>query len=516
MVVFTREMASEVTAMARERPARRLATVTRVLWVLLGICIVGMPSQTCCASDLRYQLGKRVQRFEAAWEHKDSPEARARVLAPLQAAVSAFFSGNQAGAGKAIDQACLALDDEPASAEQQLWHSLNVSLASPLVPLGTPEVELRIERSYKLTETPDPAGSLQVALLQGEQVCVEGETSWTHLSQAYTVPTADLPAGDYRLRVRLKQGERLFELPTQLLSVTADPAKRLAKLAEQEAALPEATHGSPRRTLRDTVRELKGLLGASRPETDYPAHALLEQCETWSSQLFDGEAVRLATGPGQYWISPQEGRQSARCRLLWPSKLGSSSSGTSSEEQSPSQTPGPRPLVIALHGAGGSENMFFDAYGAGKIVRLCEERGWLLLAPRLSPLTGTGLDLPGLIAAVDALHPVDRRQVYVVGHSMGAMQGLNLTARHPEVVRRLAILGGGQRVRQLNAFQQVPLFAGAGAEDFGRGGVQQVARQFRQAGLSLDERDYPQVEHLGIVQVALEDVFRFFEAGGQP
>jgi hypothetical protein len=43
-----------------------------------------------------------------------------------------------------------------------------------------------------------------------------------------------------------------------------------------------------------------------------------------------------------------------------------------------------------------------------------------------------------------------------------------------------------------------------------------VARQFRQAGLTLEERDYPQVEHLGIVQVALEDVFRFFEAGSQP
>lgn len=511
MVLSIDDWASAVTSPARHWPMRRLGLLTRVLLISWGLCVSWMPPQPCRASDLRYQLGKRVHRFEAAWEKKDSPEARARVLAPLQAAVSAFFSGNQAGAGKAIDQACLALDEGAASPEQQLWHSLNVSLASPLVPLGTPQVELRIDRGYKLTETPEPSGMVQVALLQGERVCFEGETHWTHLAQTYAVPTAELPAGDYRLRVRLKQGERLFELPLQLLSVTADPAGRLAKLADEESSLPENTLGSTRRTLRDTVRELKGLLAASRPETDYPAHALLEQCETWNSQLARGDVVRLATGPGQYWISPQDGRKSARCRLLWPSKP-----GTSREGQSPSQPLEPRPLVIALHGAGGSENMFFDAYGAGKIVRLCEERGWLLLAPRLSPLTGTGLDLPGLIAAVDALHPVDRRQIYVVGHSMGAMQGLNLTARHPEVVRRLAILGGGQRVRQVDAFQQIPLFAGAGAEDFGRGGIQQVARQFRQAGLTLEERDYPQVEHLGIVQVALEDVFRFFEAGGQP
>lgn len=507
----TTDLASAVTTVAWLEPARRpgLPTWLPLIPLVFSLCV--MSPADCHASDLRYQLGKRVQRFEAAWEQKDSPEARLRVLAPLQAAVSAFFSGNQAGAGKALDQACLALDEGDASPERQLWHSLNVSLPSPLVPLGTPEIELRIERGYKLADTPEPAGILEVSLLKGEQVFHVGVTPWTQLAQTCPVPTAELPEGDYRLQLRVKLEDRLFELPQQVLSVTSDPAKRLAKLTEEEAALPEDTPGSPRRTLRDTVRELKGLLGASRPETDYPAHALLGQCEAWSSELARGEAVRLATGPGQYWISPQQGRKSARCRLLWPSQQ-----EASTDKAARSPPLGPRPLVIALHGAGGSENMFFDAYGAGKIVRLCEERGWLLLAPRVSPLAGAGLELPELIAAVDALCPVDRRQVFVLGHSMGAMQGLNLTARHPEVVRRLAILGGGQRVRQIDAFQQIPLFAGAGAEDFGRGGVQQVARQFRQAGLTLEERDYPQVEHLGIVQVALEDVFRFFEAGGQP
>lgn len=510
MVFSTGDLKSAVTSATGIRSARQRGWLTRVLLIPLACCFSWMWVRPCRASDLRYQLGKRVHRFEVAWEQRDSPEARARVLVPLQAAVSAFFSGNQTAAGKALDQACLALNEAETFPEQQLWHSLNVSVATPLIPLGTPEVELRIERGYKLPETPEPAGILQVALLRGDHVQTDLVGPWNQLSQTVVLSAADLPEGDYQLRVRLKQGERLFEFPAQILSVAAHPARRLSKLADDEAALPEETPGSSRRTLRDTVRELKGLLGASRPETDYPAHALLELCEDWSSQLSRGDEVRLATGPGQYWISPQAGRRSARCRLLWPSNQ------EMPARNSPSDSPAPRPLVIALHGAGGSENMFFDAYGAGKIVRLCEERGWLLLAPRLSPLTGTGLELPELIAAVDAVHPVDRRRVFVVGHSMGAMQGLNLTSRSPEVVRRLAILGGGQRVRQVAAFQQVPLFAGAGVEDFGRGGVQQVARQFHQAGLTLEERDYPQVEHLGIVQVALEDVFRFFEAGETP
>jgi hypothetical protein len=57
----------------------------------------------------------------------------------------------------------------------------------------------------------------------------------------------------------------------------------------------------------------------------------------------------------------------------------------------------------------------------------------------------------------------------------------------------------------------VDLFAAAGAEDFGRGGVKQVIAQWRKAGLPIEERDYPQVEHLGVVQVALDDVFAQFE-----
>ena len=480
-------------------------------WIVGLILLWGPGTATRVnASDQRYQLGKRVQRFEAAWEQHDSPEARGRVLAPLQAAVSAFFSGNQSAAGKALDQALQALEPATGSAVVPVWHSLNVSLPSPLIPLGTAQIEVRLDRAYKLSDTPDPDGEVEVSLRQGDHEVIVATVAWTEFGQVVAVPTPELPAGDYRLRVRLQQGTEQLELPPQTISVTADPAGRIAKLLEDIGGLPAEANGAARQTVRDTARELKGLLGASRPETDYPAHALLESCEAWSAQLARGEAVSLANGPGQYWISPQEGRKSARCRFLWPRKPAPATTPSATEPSTP------RPLVIALHGAGGSENMFFDAYGAGKIVRLCEERGWLLLAPRLSPLTGTGLDLPGLIAAVDVLHPVDRRQVFVVGHSMGAMQGLNLTSRSPEVVRRLAILGGGQRVRQVGDFTQIPLFAGAGAEDFGRGGVQQVARQFRQAGLTLEERDYPQIEHLGIVQIALEDVFRFFEAGAAP
>ena len=61
--------------------------------------------------------------------------------------------------------------------------------------------------------------------------------------------------------------------------------------------------------------------------------------------------------------------------------------------------------------------MFFDAYGNGKIVRLCRQRGWLLVAPRLSFL-GLGMPVDHMIAEISNLYAVDRQRILVVGHSM--------------------------------------------------------------------------------------------------
>ena len=73
--------------------------------------------------------------------------------------------------------------------------------------------------------------------------------------------------------------------------------------------------------------------------------------------------------------------------------------------------------MLALHGAGGSENLFFDSYGDGEIVRQCAQRGWYLCAPR----AGLGVpDLPALIDALAQRYPIDTRRVLLVGHSMGA------------------------------------------------------------------------------------------------
>jgi acetyl esterase/lipase len=56
---------------------------------------------------------------------------------------------------------------------------------------------------------------------------------------------------------------------------------------------------------------------------------------------------------------------------------------------------------------------------------------------------------------------------------------------------------------------------GAGAADFGRPGAAAFAKRLEAAGAAVDYREYPDVEHMVIVQAALDDVFRFLDQVGE-
>src|SRR5262249_54156397 len=155
----------------------------------------------------------------------------------------------------------------------------------------------------------------------------------------------------------------------------------------------------------------------------------------------------------------------------------------------------PLPLVVALHGAGGSENLFFDGYGAGKAVRLCRDRGWLLVAPR-SGLVG-GVSLPEVIDELAALYPVDRKRVFVVGHSMGAGQAVAAAQQTPERFAAVAALGGSGRLGKAEAVRALPFFIGVGDLDFALKGARQLGQRLKEGGVKdVRLKEYADVEHL--------------------
>lgn len=107
-----------------------------------------------------------------------------------------------------------------------------------------------------------------------------------------------------------------------------------------------------------------------------------------------------------------------------------------------------RPLgvLVALHGAGGDENMFVDAYGAGVTARMAAEAQLVLVSPATTAFSRSPATLDSLLAVLGREHRIDATRVYLLGHSMGAGAAAKLAGERPQVVRAAACLAGGAPV----------------------------------------------------------------------
>ncbi len=104
--------------------------------------------------------------------------------------------------------------------------------------------------------------------------------------------------------------------------------------------------------------------------------------------------------------------------------------------------PDPLPVIVALHGAGGNEHMFVEAYGAGRLAALAEERGFVLVSPTTPAAAADPEALERILAFVETSHRVDRRRVHLLGHSMGAAAAWSMALRSPDRIASVACLAG--------------------------------------------------------------------------
>jgi len=102
------------------------------------------------------------------------------------------------------------------------------------------------------------------------------------------------------------------------------------------------------------------------------------------------------------------------------------------------------PLVVALHGTGGSEASLFEQYGGGRIKDVAEEHGVLLLSPYGRGVTeyyGIGEnDIFCVLADVQQRFQVDPDRIYLTGHSMGGTGAARLALQHPDLFAAVAPL----------------------------------------------------------------------------
>lgn len=443
----------------------------------------------------RYELGKRLQRFETTWEEAE-PKVRSQSTSSMELAVKAFFSLRLGEAARQLDQAWLTLQDKHALDETTRWLiSHRIVCDSRLFDATAPKTLVRLKPLYRSEIADIPKAKVRISLQRDDgQPPRETVVTWQAMIDGHQWKHGTMAPGDYRLSVNVSVDNRpTLNVSEIMVSYCERLDGRLRDCREQSRKFEQVASSTGTATVRSILDQLESLKNGNVPESDVPSNRRLRFCEELIEAKCESSKRLNAKRPGDYCVTLKSDKAVLPIRLNVPQK-----------------NEGPLPVIIAFHGAGGSENMFFETYGAGRLVRLAEQRGWLAVALRQG-LFGLGMNVSQILDVLSDHFEIDRDKVFLVGHSMGAAQVVSQCERHGELVTKAVAIGGGRTPRKLSAVKHPEWLVAAGQRDFGRRGAATLVRGLRSAGVKVTYMEVPNVEHMVIVQASLDKVFRFLD-----
>lgn len=193
----------------------------------------------------------------------------------------------------------------------------------------------------------------------------------------------------------------------------------------------------------------------------------------------------------------------------------------------------PTPLVIALHGLGGTEDSFFDQY-TKLAPRLAEKHGFLMAAPLGfrsdgfygSPLMGAGdaasrqrqamseKDVLEVLRLMRAAYKVDESRIYLLGHSMGAIGTWFIGAKYPDIWAALVAFSGTGSTQTVARMKKLPQFVVHGDADktVPVNGSRSMVAEMKKLGMDVTYIEIPGGSHTDVVVPNLAAAFEFLAA----
>jgi poly(3-hydroxybutyrate) depolymerase len=192
----------------------------------------------------------------------------------------------------------------------------------------------------------------------------------------------------------------------------------------------------------------------------------------------------------------------------------------------------PHPVVVALHGLGGTEAQMLDGYG-GELAKVAEQHGVIVASPlgyrsdgwygwqgSISPNDPEAVrsvqrseeDVLQVLTQVQQHYTVDTSRVYLMGHSMGAIGTWHLGAKYPDMWAALGPVAGIGDPTTVERMRNLPQFVVHGDADptvavtFSRA---MVARM-RALGMNPTYVEVPGGDHNGVFAPHLAAMFEFF------
>ena len=430
----------------------------------------------------RFEVGRRLVEMEKNLEKNLNQDSLKKICPILKPLTFQFFAGQMESIARSLDQANRAIsNNQPPSQAELFADSLCMAISPKWIASDSSELSIGIQSFYKSTNSPS---------LHAELICESAQEKVWHsesiviknLPLKMKIKTTSAPSGKSTISLVLKQNNLVIKKHSYAIwkeDKNVELEKNLA-IAKQNKTNPIISSSiSYLETLqKDCISEKKFETEMNLELIPNSLKALGMSKESTNPSI---DLEILLAFPSKYFPRP--------ARLFVPSK--------STKEK--------RPLVVALHGAQATENMFFEAYGAGKLVKLCAKEQWFLLAPR------NGLD-PKNLDDLASQFNIDTNQVYILGHSMGAAQALAFAVSNRDKIKGLGLFGGAGTVSNNHSLAKLPIFVAVGSEDFTFSSVKRFVDQVKKQPENIVlAKELPNVEHITICQAALEDCISFFK-----
>jgi predicted esterase len=453
------------------------------------------------AAVTRADLAVAYLRFEMAYLAARLDDAEtARVNRAFDALTLLFFGRQFGQAVSQLDALVASLDPKGPLGAAPGVAAFCPRLEPPVAVRGSTVSTLRIDRLYEPAAPPAalpttvrlrPAGPASpIDLSIRAELSADGQVSVTVRN-----PDALKKAGPGRYDVGFLVGGRF--VPASAWSVVSElPSVRKAANASRLAAL------APRPELAQAVAAVaaRNALLADAPDPGNTTQLLVGPEELAAAIDADVLALEKGRDPfadrrGDYWRVVQTETGTLPLRVYRPA-------GPPSGR--------PLPLVIVLHGAGGDENMFMDAYGGGLIKRLADERAFLVASPLTTGLTGPRgpAALGVLMDVVRATYAVDPDRVYLIGHSAGASAAAALARAAGRTFAAVACFNGFAWPVDAGSDGVPPIRVVSGALDpiASPARLEAAVRTAVSAGATVDYRSLPNQGHLLTVPAGLPEV----------
>ncbi len=191
------------------------------------------------------------------------------------------------------------------------------------------------------------------------------------------------------------------------------------------------------------------------------------------------------------------------------------------------------PLIIALHGLGGTEDGMLDRYGK-RIPTLAEDRGYIVASPlgyRVDGFYGSAIaatsdarerrqrelseqDVMQVLKRMRADYKIDESRIYLMGHSMGAIGAWALAAKYPDIWASVAPFAGVAIPASVARFRHIPQFVVHGDADptVNVSGSRNMVAEMKKLGVDVTYIEVPGGGHSNVVAPNIQGMFDFFDA----